>query len=133
MLSVGNKPPQPVSVAVSGEGVFLLSRNCWEVVFIAPLFDITRYPLEAMMTCIPLLTLCFSMNVLPPVRVNESIAGDEDLDERFTLPLFSMNVNGMEVQLLSSAAAEIRRVVEAFCLEALSSVRILQMLYPCVL
>lgn len=49
---------------------------------------------------------------------------------RFRLPLFSMNVNGMEVQLLASEAAEIRRVVEAFCLETLSSVRCAP---PCVM
>lgn len=98
-----NKPLQAVCLAINGEGVHLVSPDCRESIFVAPLFDIT------------------SMNVLPPVRTEQDVfAAEDELDAKFTLPLFSMNVNGMEVQLLSKEASQIKKIVEAFCLEALA-------------
>ena len=98
-----NKTLRAVCLAINGEGVHLVSPDSWESVFVAPLFDIT------------------GMNVLPPVRSEQDVFAEEDeLDAKFTLPLFSMNVNGMEVQLLSKEASQIKRIVEAFCLEALA-------------
>ncbi len=98
---------KPVCVAVNGEGLYLIAASAWELMFFAPLFDIT------------------AMSVLPPaVQAEENnFDNDEELSAaqlQSTYPMLSITVNGMELQLLSQAATHIRSSVEAFSLEALA-------------